>query len=68
MFWTMFVAHGVLGPYDEIIVPLVALAFLGMIGITWLRSRNTFDAAPPPPPNTPDAPKSESDDSHFTLD
>jgi hypothetical protein len=66
MFWTTLIAHGVFGPYDEIIVPLIALVFLALIGITWLRSRNTFVA--PPPPETPDKTKPESDDSHFTLD
>jgi hypothetical protein len=70
MYWTTLIAHGVLGAYDEVVVPLVALVFLALIGITWLRSRNAV-AAPPPPsakPKQTDTAKSEGDDSHFTLD
>lgn len=76
MFWTTLIAHGILGPYDEAFIPLVALVFLAMIGITWLRSRNAV-AVPPSSPKTSEAPKNveklemskpDRDDSHFTLD
>ena len=32
-------AHGALGPYDEIIFFGIALAFLCMMGLSWLRSQ-----------------------------
>lgn len=33
-------AHGALGPYDELIFAAVGIAFLVMMGVSWLRSRN----------------------------
>lgn len=33
-------AHGALGPYDELIFVAVGIAFLVMMGVSWLRSRN----------------------------
>lgn len=56
-------AHGALGPFDEIIFLGVAAIFLVMIGISWLKSRNLppeFDEsqtpveAAAPGPTTPD--------------
>ncbi len=37
----MFVilAHGALGPFDEIIFLGIAVVFLGMMGVSWLRSQ-----------------------------
>ena len=32
-------AHGALGPFDEIIFFGIALVFLGMMGWSWLRSQ-----------------------------
>ena len=32
-------AHGALGPFDEIIFFGVAVVFLGMMGVSWLRSQ-----------------------------
>ncbi len=32
-------AHGALGPYDEIIFLGIAVVFLGMMGVSWLRSQ-----------------------------
>ena len=32
-------AHGALGPFDEIIFLGIALVFLGMMGWSWLRSQ-----------------------------
>ena len=36
-------AHGALGPYDEIIFLGIAVAFLGMMGVSWLRSQQIDD-------------------------
>ncbi len=36
----VILAHGALGPFDEIIFLGVGLIFLGMMGLSWLRSRN----------------------------
>lgn len=43
-------AHGALGPYDEIIFLGIAIAFLGMMGISWLRSQQIDDDAEYEPP------------------
>ncbi len=32
-------AHGALGPFDEIIFLGIAVLFLGMMGLSWLRSQ-----------------------------
>jgi hypothetical protein len=34
-------AHGALGPWDEVIFIGVAAVFLVMMGVSWVRSRNT---------------------------
>jgi hypothetical protein len=36
----VILAHGALGPYDELIFAVVGVAFLVMMGISWVRSRN----------------------------
>lgn len=33
-------AHGVLGPFDEIIFVSVVVVFLAFMGISWVRSRH----------------------------
>ena len=37
----VILAHGALGPYDELIMGSAAVIFLVMMGISWVRSRNT---------------------------
>lgn len=32
-------AHGALGPFDEIIFLSIAIVFLAMMGISWVRSQ-----------------------------
>lgn len=52
---TAILAHGALGPFDEIIFLAIAVVFLGMMGVSWLRSNQlpdedfgeADDAAPP---------------------
>lgn len=42
MLLPMFLAHGALGNFDEVIFLLVAGIFLTMMGISWVKSRNTL--------------------------
>lgn len=39
----VILAHGALGPFDEIIFISVAVIFLGMMGVSWLRSQELED-------------------------
>ena len=36
---SVILAHGALGPFDEIIFLGIAVVFLGMMGMSWLRSQ-----------------------------
>jgi cytoskeletal protein RodZ len=54
----VILAHGALGPFDEIILIGVAIAFIGMMGFSWWRSRHEFDEEEP----TSDSAASSSDD------
>ena len=59
----VILAHGALGPFDEIIFIGIAVIFLGMMGLSWLRSQaledDEWDAAEP---------ASAADAEHFELD
>ncbi|MFW5748473.1 MAG: hypothetical protein ACOCYT_02535 [Chloroflexota bacterium] len=49
VYWIL--AHGALGWWDEIIFAGVAVIFIGIMGISWVRSRNVqpeFDDEPRP--------------------
>lgn len=35
----VILAHGALGPFDEIIFFGIAVVFLGMMGLSWVRSQ-----------------------------
>ena len=39
----VILAHGALGPFDEIIFLSIAVVFLAMMGISWLRSQQLPD-------------------------
>jgi hypothetical protein len=39
----VILAHGALGPFDEIIFLSIALVFLVMMGISWVRSQQLPD-------------------------
>ena len=56
-------AHGALGPFDEIIFIGIAVIFLGMMGVSWLRSQDVTDdeLEPGQPAPAPDA-------EHFELE
>lgn len=41
MHFPVILAHGALGPYDELIMLGAAAIFLVIMGISWVRSRNT---------------------------
>ena len=41
----VILAHGALGPFDEIIFIGIAVIFLGMMGVSWLRSQELEDDA-----------------------
>ena len=67
---TPIVAHGVLGQYDEVIIPVVGGAFIGVLVITWLSSRGAEVPPNDVPPINPDDPTPPSADStdHYRLD
>jgi len=57
-------AHGALGPWDELVFLGVSAIFLMMVGVSWLTSRNLDpDDDPSPAESTPDAPDAD----HFEL-
>lgn len=72
MYLPIVVAHGVLGPYDEIILPVVGGAFIGLIIITWWTSRNKTPPDDLPAdavePTGQDTPEESSEPSHYRLD
>jgi hypothetical protein len=76
MTWTHFLAHGALGYWDELFLPLVAAVFIGLLVMTWVRrpADSIEDSPPDPTPNSPKpsaqapAQKRASRDEHFTLD
>ena len=39
----VILAHGALGPFDEIIFLSIAVVFLAMMGISWVRSQQLPD-------------------------
>ena len=39
----VILAHGALGPFDEIIFLGIAVVFLGMMGVSWVRSQQLPD-------------------------
>jgi len=43
----LVLAHGALGPFDEIIFLGVGVVFLVLMGISWLRSRDQNDSGDP---------------------
>jgi len=62
----ILLAHGALGSYDELLFIGVAVIFLVMMGISWVRSRNL----PPPVDDagTPVAPADSDTPNHVSLD
>jgi hypothetical protein len=62
------IAHGALGPYDELVYLGVAVIFVIMMGVSWFQTRMTDydddrgEQSPAPGPVT------EQSDERFTLD
>lgn len=56
-------AHGALGPFDEIIFIGIAVIFLGMMGLSWLRSQELGDEE-----LETGEPAAAADAEHFELD
>ena len=61
----IFLAHGLLGPFDEIIFLVVATLFMVMMGISWFRSRDDFEPDEGENAETPAEPST--DETHFQL-
>ena len=60
-------AHGALGPYDELIFAAVGIIFLAMMGVSWVRSRHEPDDADEAADALPPAQASERDAERFRL-
>lgn len=61
----ILLAHGTLGPYDELLFIGIAVIFVVMMGISWVRSRTSpplDDAETPTTPAEGDTPN------HVSLD
>lgn len=59
----VILAHGALGPFDEIIFIGIAVIFLGMMGLSWLRSQGLEDDE-----LEPGEPAAAPDGEHFELE
>ena len=61
----IFPAHGALGGLDEVIFLAVVVIFVGMMAISWMRSRSSTDETPidAPPSESPSIP----DENRFEL-
>ncbi len=73
MLWTTLLAHGVLGPYDEVILPIIGIAFIALLLVTWFKSRGLEPLDEDAPDSLPksDAPptaQTTPDSDHFRLD
>lgn len=65
-----FLAHGALGPYDELIFLGISVIFLVMMGISWFTSRGAVDddqATAISETNLPPADTDEHEPEHFRL-
>lgn len=68
----VILAHGALGPLDEIIFIGVAVIFIGMMGLTWFRSQSMeaeeTDGALEEQPHVVDNAADAQTPDHFKLD
>ena len=66
------IAHGALGAADEIIFLGIAVIFIGMMGVTWVRSQSIeLEAEEPEQPAKPKASRKKPSDTapdRFKLD
>lgn len=65
----VILAHGALGIWDEVIFICVGLGFLGMMGVSWMRSRelDLDDSAPAGEDAAPAAVDAPDSEDHFPL-
>ena len=56
----IILAHGALGPFDEIIFVSIAIIFIVMMGISWVRSQGL--------PELEDDASESADSEHFELE
>lgn len=63
----IILAHGALGPFDELIMLGVVVIFLVMMGISWVKSRNTRPEFAETDDLKPKQPAADAPD-RFTLD
>ena len=69
----IILAHGAVGPLDEILPPVLLGGILGMIALTWWNGRKATVTPPPPPTELPINPLESAahpepiDDSHFPV-
>lgn len=65
----LITAHGALGAFDELIFLGTGLIFLGMMGLSWYRSRNEIAVAEESQPeNTPAQDAEDQSPEHFRLE
>jgi hypothetical protein len=63
----IFIAHGALGAYDELIYLGIAIVFTGFMVVSWIRGRNQLPEEETENPVEPAAPDSEPSPDHFKL-
>lgn len=55
----LMLAHGIFGPFDELLAPVLLGALIGLIVITWWNGRKATAEPLPNPPEVPATPPSE---------
>lgn len=66
--FTNLLAHGALGGWDEVIFAGVGIAFVVMMGISWIKSRSSEPILEEEPQPPTEAESTEHAPSHFKLD
>jgi len=67
LFLQTLIAHGALGWADELVFAGIIFLFLAMMGIQWVKARNTEFEDTPSPADTPDVETTDTGD-RFRLD
>ena len=67
MTFTPLLAHGALGPWDELIFLSVFVIFIVIMGISWVRSRALGDDDLDEETVAPETPETEDGDDRFAL-
>jgi hypothetical protein len=61
----IILAHGALGAFDEMIFLGIAVVFLGLMGVSWFKSRNMPEELEEKPADSPEEPEAPD---RFRLD